>query len=324
MRPCARRPSPPGPALPRGSADGRKRSAGRTDSRNCSDPLSSSATGSIGLYTRSLTASPRPPSAAYDRRNSGRRARAPHPAEASHRPVRAYRVRWIGEYSGGFADFDDAPAIHDCSRSQICATTARSWLIRRKVTPASRSRSLMRFSACACTETSSADTGSSATTSFGRVMSARAMAMRWRWPPENSCGCFAASEPRGRRPRGKRARGRGAPPGRSAQSRERLGDNFFDALARVERTIGVLEDHLHMGSRSPAVGARQIEQRAPLEAHRARVRPVQRKRDARERRLARAGFADDSERAPLLYREAHAGQRRARFLRAKGRSPGER
>jgi hypothetical protein len=24
----------------------------------------------------------------------------------------------------------------------------------------------------------------------GRVMSARAMAMRWRWPPENSCGYF--------------------------------------------------------------------------------------------------------------------------------------
>src|ERR1700722_4477370 len=44
--------------------------------------------------------------------------------------------------------------------SQICATTARSWLIKRKVTPASRSRSLMRFSVCAWTETSSADTGS--------------------------------------------------------------------------------------------------------------------------------------------------------------------
>ncbi len=52
----------------------------------------------------------------------------------------------------------------------------------------------MRFSVCACTETSSADTGSSATTSLGRVMSARAMAMRWRWPPENSCGYFEASD----------------------------------------------------------------------------------------------------------------------------------
>jgi hypothetical protein len=37
-------------------------------------------------------------------------------------------------------------------------------------------------------DTSSADTGSSATTSFGFSASARAIAMRWRWPPENSCG----------------------------------------------------------------------------------------------------------------------------------------
>ena len=38
------------------------------------------------------------------------------------------------------------------------------------------------------TDTSSAETGSSNTTSFGRSVSARAMPMRWRWPPENSDG----------------------------------------------------------------------------------------------------------------------------------------
>ena len=37
-------------------------------------------------------------------------------------------------------------------------------------------------------ETSSADTGSSPTISSGLSASARAMPMRWRWPPENSCG----------------------------------------------------------------------------------------------------------------------------------------
>ena len=37
-------------------------------------------------------------------------------------------------------------------------------------------------------ETSSAETGSSQTISFGSTASARAIAMRWRWPPENSCG----------------------------------------------------------------------------------------------------------------------------------------
>ena len=40
----------------------------------------------------------------------------------------------------------------------------------------------------ACVETSSALTGSSQTTSRGDSASARAMAMRWRWPPENSYG----------------------------------------------------------------------------------------------------------------------------------------
>ena len=41
---------------------------------------------------------------------------------------------------------------------------------------------------CAWIETSSAETGSSATTSFGFSAMARATPMRWRWPPENSCG----------------------------------------------------------------------------------------------------------------------------------------
>jgi len=38
---------------------------------------------------------------------------------------------------------------------------------------------------CAWIETSSAETGSSPTISSGFSASARAMPMRWRWPPEN-------------------------------------------------------------------------------------------------------------------------------------------
>ena len=45
-----------------------------------------------------------------------------------------------------------------------------------------------RLRICARIETSSAETGSSHTISFGSTASARAMTMRWRWPPENSCG----------------------------------------------------------------------------------------------------------------------------------------
>jgi hypothetical protein len=37
-------------------------------------------------------------------------------------------------------------------------------------------------------DTSSAETGSSRTISSGNDASALASAMRWRWPPLNSCG----------------------------------------------------------------------------------------------------------------------------------------
>ena len=56
------------------------------------------------------------------------------------------------------------------------------------VSPNSFCRSLSRFRICACTETSSADTGSSQKISLGLTASARATPIRWRCPPENSCG----------------------------------------------------------------------------------------------------------------------------------------
>ena len=48
-------------------------------------------------------------------------------------------------------------------------------------------RSCNRLSTCAWIDTSSADTGSSATTNEGRRASARAIPIRCRWPPLNSC-----------------------------------------------------------------------------------------------------------------------------------------
>ena len=49
-------------------------------------------------------------------------------------------------------------------------------------------RSASRFSTWAWIDTSSALTGSSSTTRSGCTERARAIARRWRWPPENSCG----------------------------------------------------------------------------------------------------------------------------------------
>jgi hypothetical protein len=56
----------------------------------------------------------------------------------------------------------------------------------------------MRLRICACTDTSSALVGSSHTRNSGLEESARAMEMRWRCPPENSCGYFSRSS--GERP----------------------------------------------------------------------------------------------------------------------------
>ena len=74
---------------------------------------------------------------------------------------------------------------------------------------------------------------------------ARAMPTRWRWPPESSCGkrpSSGASRPTWSEKLGDAGGGR-----RSAQAAG--GDGFAqdgaDALARVQRGMGVLEHHLH-------------------------------------------------------------------------------
>ena len=50
------------------------------------------------------------------------------------------------------------------------------------------------------TETSSMDTGSSAMSSRGPMTSAAAIATRWRWPPESSCGYRSRNASAGERP----------------------------------------------------------------------------------------------------------------------------
>ena len=59
------------------------------------------------------------------------------------------------------------PRYITSTRSEMCRTTLRSCAMNTYVSPNSRCRSLSRFRICACTETSSAETGSSQTISFG-------------------------------------------------------------------------------------------------------------------------------------------------------------
>ena len=74
------------------------------------------------------------------------------------------------------------------TRSQVSASTDRSWEIN-SIERANRSfRSRNRFRICAWVMTSSAVTGSSAITRSGRHASAIAIITRWRIPPESSCG----------------------------------------------------------------------------------------------------------------------------------------
>ena len=70
----------------------------------------------------------------------------------------------------------------------MCRTTLRLCEMKMSDMPISCCRSISRLTICAWIETSRAETGSSHTIMRGLLIMARAMPMRWAWPPENSCG----------------------------------------------------------------------------------------------------------------------------------------
>ena len=77
------------------------------------------------------------------------------------------------------------PRYITATRSQTWRTTAMLCATKSIVSPSRWRRSASRLSTVACTETSSAETGSSAIRISGSSASARAIEMRCRWPPEN-------------------------------------------------------------------------------------------------------------------------------------------
>ena len=105
----------------------------------------------------------------------------------------------------------------------------------------------MMFSTWACTDTSRAEVGSSQTRNSGCVARARAMLMRWRWPPEN---CVRELEGIGRRhahllQQFAHPRVNGGGIAEQAVFQQRLGHDVAHTPARIQAGIGVLEDHLH-------------------------------------------------------------------------------
>ncbi len=103
---------------------------------------------------------------------------------------------------------------------------------------------------------------------------------------------------------------RGGDPGaafaarRASERGERLGDDPFDPLPRVERTVRILENHLHVLAKGAQFAMRNIEQRTPLEPHIAGIGLVERKGDPAQGRFAGPQLADDAERAPREDRES--------------------
>ena len=169
------------------------------------------------------------------------------------------------------------PRYITATRSAMCRTTPRSWLMSTKARPSSRIRSCSRFRTCACTETSSALTGSSPTISRGPLASARAMAMRWRWPPENSCGqrprCSGPQpDAPSRPPRAPAPRAR-----HDAVQPQRLGHGRRHRHARVQAGEGVLEDHLHVAPARAQRGRRQRARSSPRKRTAAGIRLVSRR-----------------------------------------------
>ena len=159
------------------------------------------------------------------------------------------------------------------------------------------------------TERSSDEVGSSRMTRLGLRISARAMAMRWRWPPEKASGRAKA----GRRvdpdlfqrlSRAHRRARRRSSPARAREVPRRRSSPTLES--RRERSERVLEDHLHapaQGTQRAFVHRLKI---AAFETDRAPRRDEPEKR-ARQRRLARAGLADDPEGAAA---RADRGRRR--------------
>ena len=79
----------------------------------------------------------------------------------------------------------------------------------------------------------------------------------------------------------------------------RVADDLADALARVQRRVGVLEDHLDLARAGAQLAAREPDELLALELDRARRSARAAADRAAQRRLAAAGLPDEAERLAL-------------------------
>ena len=84
---------------------------------------------------------------------------------------------------------------------------------------------------------------------------------------------------------------------------ERERDDLLDRLALVQRRVRVLEDDLHLAAQPAELAGGDTEEVGRLEMDGARGRLVEPEQQARERRLPRAGLADEPDRLAAVEHE---------------------
>ena len=176
----------------------------------------------------------------------------------------------------------------------------------RHAKPISRCSSWNRSSTLACTETSSADVGSSAISNRGLNASALAMPTRWRWPPDSSWG-YRLRRSRARCTWSRRSSTRlpSAAPFTSPWSSS--GSPIDSPIGRR----GLSDDPGSWKTKlSPRLHRAQVLLRDPdhvdAEDRRRALQEREQPDDrASDRRLPRAGLADEADDLALADRECH-------------------
>jgi len=90
---------------------------------------------------------------------------------------------------------------------------------------------------------------------------------------------------------------------------QRLGDDLVDGHVRVQRLIGVLENHLDVPAQLLQLGAAGVHDAASLERDLARGRLLQAHQRQHQRRLAAAALADQRQHLAAPQLEAHVVDR---------------
>ena len=179
--------------------------------------------------------------------------------------------------------------------------------------PCSRCRSRSRLRYCAWIVRSRLVVGSSAISRRGSQEMPMAPTMRWRMPPDISCGyCVTRVSGEGMRTDFSRsfARCQATERPASLMHADRFGDLIADGEQRIQRCHRILQDHGDpLAAHVPHLAVGLAYQVLALEHHRAADdlrRGGQHAQDGqRQRALAGAGFADDAERLAGVDAQRH-------------------